>query len=176
MVEAIPDSTSNTQPNIGHTNSIQVSGACDADDQMRVEDIDPNSCRNISMWIGNEKVIIAGTKMSELILIHIAEINMKYKCLRCDYISYNVMNTYAHVGYVHMGTYCAACDTICFGACPGTKSNGTTHPSVSPPSASSSFHSFLGDFHPRTAIEQDLDYVIRVSEKGVEGMWVCIVC
>ena len=97
VVEAIPDSTSNTQPNTGHTDGIQVSGACNADNQMQVEEIDSNSYRNISMWIGNEKVIIAGTKMSELILIHIAEINMKYKCLRCDYISYDVMNTYAHV-------------------------------------------------------------------------------
>ena len=101
---------------------------------------------------------------------------MKYKCLRCDYMSYDVMNTYAHVGYVHLGTYCTLCDTICFNSCPGTKTTGTTHSSVSTPSASSSFHSFLGNFHPRTAIEQDLDYVIRVSEKGVEGMWVCIVC
>ena len=86
------------------------------------------------------------------------------------------MNTYAHVGYVHMGTYCAACDTMCFGACPGTEHTGTTHSSVSLPSTSSSFHSFLGVFHPKTAIEQDLDYAIKVSEKGVEGMWVCIVC
>ena len=56
------------------------------------------------MWIEDEEVIIAGTKMSELIFIHIAEISMKYKCLRCDYISYDVMSTYAHVGYVYMGT------------------------------------------------------------------------
>ena len=105
VAEAVPDSTSDTQPNAGHADGTQMSGACNADNQMQMEEIDSNPYRNISMWIGNEKVIIAGTKMSEMIIIHIAEINMKYKCLRCDYISYDVMNTYAHVGYVHMGTY-----------------------------------------------------------------------
>ena len=75
-----------------------------------------------------------------------------------------------------METYCAVCDTVCFGACPGTQHTGTTHSSLPLPSTSSSFHSFLGMFHPKTVVEQDLDYATKVLERGVEGMWVCIVC
>ena len=62
VVEAIPDSTSNTQPNTGHTDGIQVSGACNADNQMQVAETDSNYYRNVSMWVNDEEVIMAGTK------------------------------------------------------------------------------------------------------------------
>ena len=55
-----------------------MSGACNADNQMQVAETDSNSYRIISMWIEDEEVIIVGTKMSELIFIHITEISMKY--------------------------------------------------------------------------------------------------
>ena len=100
---------------------MQAAEVCNTNNRVQVEEIDSNPYRNISMWVENERITIAGTKTSESILIHIAEINMKYKCLRCDYMSRDVMNVYAHVGYVHMGTYCTSCDTICFGSCPGKR-------------------------------------------------------
>ena len=91
-------------------------------------------------------------------------------------MSYDVMNTYTHVGFVHLGTYCTRCDMVCFDSCSTTEDTNSPTSSGSPPVIKTSFHSFLGDFHPRTAVERELDYTVRVSDKGVEGLWICTVC
>ena len=109
-------------------------------------------------------------------MAYFAETDRTYRCLRCDYMSYDVVNTYTHIGYVHLGTYCTRCDTICFNSCPGAEDTDAPTSSESPPVVTSSFHSFLGNFHPRTAVERNLDYIVRVSERGVEGLWLCTVC
>ena len=86
------------------------------------------------------------------------------------------MNTYTHVGFVHFGTYCTRCNMVCFDSCSTTEDTSSPTSSGSPPIIKTSFHSFLGDFHPRTAVERELDYTVRVSDKGVEGLWICTVC
>ena len=133
---------------------------------MQEEEVDSSSYRNISMWVGNENIVIEGTKMSEFIVAYIVETDRRYRCLRCDYMSYDVVNTYTHIGYIHLGTYCTRCDTICFNSCPGAEDTNAPTSSESPLVVLSSFYSFLGNFHPRTAVERDLDYIIRVSERG----------
>ena len=77
MSEAIPDSTSSTLPDVRQADDVQVAEVCNADNRVQVEEIDSNPYRNNSMWVENERITIAGTKTSESILIHIAEINMK---------------------------------------------------------------------------------------------------
>ena len=84
-----PDSTSDAQPHIdtGWIDDTQMTGVHTAVDQMQEEEVDSSSYRNISMWVGSENIVIEGTRMSELIVAYIAETDMRYRCLRCDYIS-----------------------------------------------------------------------------------------
>ena len=60
---------------------------------MQEEVVDSSSYKNISKWVGDENIVIEGSRMSEFIVAYIAETDGRYRCLRCDYMSYDVMNT-----------------------------------------------------------------------------------
>ena len=40
---------------------------------MQEEVVDSSSYRNISMWVGDENIVIEGSRMSEFIVAHIVE-------------------------------------------------------------------------------------------------------
>ena len=65
-----------------------------------------------------------------------------------------------------MGSKCDRCDTVCFKSCQGVEDTDSPTSSESPPIILSSFYSFLGNFSPMTAVEQDIDYIIKVTEGG----------
>ena len=45
-----------------------------------------------------------------------------------------------------------------------------------PPVVLSSFIHVLGEVFPRTAIEPELDYIVKISNGEIEGWWICGIC
>ena len=66
-------------------------------------DIVSSSYCNITLGIGGENIVLKGTRMTELIIAHIVNMgNGRYGCGFCDFISNDLVNTYTHVGYLHL--------------------------------------------------------------------------
>ena len=119
------------------------------------------------MWVGGENIVIKGTRLTELIIAYIVDIGERYRCVLCDFISYDVVNTFTHVGYLHLGSQCERCGTVCFQSCHGIEEADAPTSSESPPIVLSSFYNFLGNFSPVTAVEQDIDYIVKLQS----GEW-----
>ena len=113
----------------------------------------------------------------KLIIAHTVNMGYgRYGCGFCDFISNDLVNTYTHVGYLHLAPQCERCHSVCFQSCYGIEEADTPTSTESPPILLSSFTHFLGEFTPKTAIEPDLDYIVKTTNWGVEGLWLCIIC
>ena len=87
----------------------------------------------------------------------------RYRCNYCNFISNNRVNTYTHIGYIHLSSPCENCRSMCFQTCYMQEEADSPTSTKSPPVILSSFINILGEFTPKTAIEPDLDYIVKTT-------------
>ena len=46
----------------------------------------------------------------------------------------------------------------------------------SPPIVLSSFITFLGELSPRTSVDPELDYIVKIMNGDIAGWWICGHC
>ena len=108
--------------------------------------------------------MVKGTGRTELITAHMVDLgNNRFRCNYCEFISHNRVNTFAHIGYIHLSSPCEACGNMCFQTCFMQEEADSPTSTESPLVVLSSFIHFLGEFFPRTAIETELDYIVKIS-------------
>ena len=121
--------------------------------------------------------MVKGTWKTELINTHIVDMGSnRYRCSYCDFISNNRVNTYTHIRYIHLSSPCEKCRNVCFQSCYMQEEADSPTFTKSPPVVLSSFVNFLGEFTPKTAIEPDLDYIVKTANWGIKGLWLCGIC
>ena len=78
-------------------------------------DLISSSYSDVILEIGGENVVVKGTWRTELINAHIVNMgNNRFRCNYCEFISHNRVNTFAHIGYIHLSSPYEACSNMCF--------------------------------------------------------------
>ena len=115
--------------------------------------------------------MVKGTWRTELITTHMVSLgNNRFLCDFCKFESHNLVNTFAHIGYIHLSSPCGTCGHMCFQTCSMQEKADSPTSTESPPIVLSSFITFLREFFPRTAVEPELDYIVKITNRDIAGL------
>ena len=90
--------------------------------------------------------------------------------------SHNRTNIATHIGFIHDAAPYELCGETCFNTCTTQERTDLPTSTEFSPMILSSFIRFLGEFHPRSAVDPALDYSVEFKDRKPTGRWSCGLC
>ena len=105
-----------------------------------------------------------------MITSHLLELeNGRFSCLYCNFELHDKTNVVTYIGYIHNSSPCKLCKQTCFDTCSVQEKTDLPTSTKFSPLVLSSFVAFLGDFHPRSSVDPELDYIVKIIDGDPTG-------